>query len=57
MISDDTFAFFDLNGDQSGNNETTYIQTKDYYERVNKRVLALIEDIIRKWDLAKLYRD
>ncbi|MEQ9310580.1 MAG: hypothetical protein RLN90_14080 [Balneolaceae bacterium] len=32
MILDDTFAFFDLNGDHSGNNETTFIQAKDYYE-------------------------
>lgn len=32
-------------------------QAKDYYQRVNKRVAALIEDIITKWDLAKLYKD
>lgn len=31
-------------------------QAQEYYERVNKRVLALIEDIITKWDLAKLYK-
>lgn len=31
-------------------------QAQEYYERVNKRVLALIEEVITKWDLAKLYR-
>tara|TARA_R110000868_G_scaffold304437_22_gene565428 strand:+ start:5747 stop:6571 length:825 start_codon:yes stop_codon:yes gene_type:complete len=30
-------------------------QARDYYERVNKRVLSLIEEVITKWDLAKLY--
>lgn len=31
-------------------------QAKDYYTRVNTRVLNLIEEIITKWDLAQLYR-
>lgn len=31
-------------------------QAKDYYNRVNKRVVSLISDIITKWDLAELYR-
>ncbi len=31
-------------------------QAQEYYERVNKRVLDLIEDVILKWDLGKLYR-
>ncbi len=31
-------------------------QAAAYFARVNERVAALIEDVIRKWDLAKLYR-
>lgn len=31
-------------------------QAKAYFERVNKRVGDLIEEVIRKWDLARLYR-
>lgn len=31
-------------------------QAQDYFARVNERVAALIEDVIRKWDLARLYR-
>lgn len=31
-------------------------QAKDYYERVNRRVLNLIEEVITKWDLAGLYK-
>lgn len=31
-------------------------QSAEYFSRVNSRVAALIEDVIRKWDLAELYR-
>lgn len=31
-------------------------QAKEYFEKVNTRVYDLIEGIIQKWDLAKLYR-
>ena len=31
-------------------------QAKDYFERVNNRVTALIEEVVRKWDQARLYR-
>lgn len=31
-------------------------QARTYFERVNKRVLALIKDVITKWDQAGLYR-
>tara|TARA_R110002124_G_scaffold286310_1_gene466839 strand:+ start:22926 stop:23795 length:870 start_codon:yes stop_codon:yes gene_type:complete len=31
-------------------------QATEYYEKVNTRVFNLIEGIIEKWDLAKLYR-
>lgn len=31
-------------------------QAKAYFERVNKRVAELIEDVIQKWDRAGLYR-
>ena len=31
-------------------------QADQYFQKVNKRVAELIEDIIRKWDKAKLYR-
>lgn len=30
-------------------------QAKEYFRRVNERVAGLIEEVIRKWDLAKLY--
>ena len=44
---------------ESGQGYPTFdeAQAQDYYERVNKRVLALIEDVITKWDLANLYKD
>ena len=32
-------------------------QAKEYFGRVNNRVTELIEDVIRKWDMAALYRD
>ncbi len=32
-------------------------QAKEYFEKVNKRVFGLIDDVIKKWDLAKLYED
>lgn len=32
-------------------------QSREYFERVNNRVGDLIKDVIRKWDLAGLYRD
>lgn len=31
-------------------------QAQEYFKRVNERVAKLIEDVIRKWDLAGLYR-
>jgi len=31
-------------------------QAKEYFEKVNTRILGLIEGIIEKWDLAGLYR-
>jgi len=31
-------------------------QAKYYFQKVNDRVAKLIEEIIRKWDMAKLYR-
>ncbi len=31
-------------------------QAQDYFARVNERVATLIEEVIRKWDLARLYR-
>ena len=31
-------------------------QAREYFEKVNKRVGDLVEDVISKWDLAKLYR-
>jgi creatinine amidohydrolase len=31
-------------------------QANDYFKRVNNRVAELIEEVIRKWDLAGLYR-
>lgn len=31
-------------------------QAKEYYKRVNTRVLNLIEEVITKWDLARLYK-
>ncbi len=31
-------------------------QAKDYFKRVNARVAELIEDVIKKWDQAGLYR-
>ncbi|UCD36957.1 MAG: creatininase family protein [Fidelibacterota bacterium] len=31
-------------------------QSRDYFNRVNRRVLALVKDIITKWDQAGLYR-
>lgn len=31
-------------------------QAADYFKRVNERVAALVEDIIKKWDKAGLYR-
>lgn len=31
-------------------------QASEYYERVNKRVLELIVDVIEKWDLAGLFK-
>lgn len=31
-------------------------QSREYYERVNKRVESLIKDVIQKWDRAGLYR-
>ncbi|MFQ5675222.1 MAG: creatininase family protein [bacterium] len=31
-------------------------QAKEYFQRVNEKVGGLIADVIRKWDLAKLYR-
>ena len=31
-------------------------QAKEYFKRVNERVGKLVEDVIRKWDLAGLYR-
>ncbi len=31
-------------------------QAREYFRRVNERVGTLIEDVIRKWDLAGLYR-
>ena len=31
-------------------------QAKDYFERVNSRVEGIIKDVIKKWDLANLYR-
>ena len=32
-------------------------QGKEYFGRVNNRVAELIEEVIRKWDMAALYRD
>ncbi len=32
-------------------------QANEYFSRVNNRIQNLIEDVITKWDLAKLYRD
>lgn len=32
-------------------------QAQEYYDKVNKRVGDLIEDVIKKWNLAGLYRD
>ncbi len=32
-------------------------QARTYFDRVNTRVATLIEEVIRKWDLAGLYRD
>ena len=32
------------------------VQAQAYFSRVNERVAALIEEVIRKWDLARLYR-
>ncbi len=31
-------------------------QAQEYFDRVNNRVAELIEDVIKKWDLAGLYR-
>lgn len=31
-------------------------QAQTYFDRVNERVATLIEEVIRKWDLARLYR-
>ena len=31
-------------------------QAKEYFERVNSRVATLIQEVIEKWDLARLYR-
>lgn len=31
-------------------------QARAYFDRVNDRIGALIEDVIRKWDMARLYR-
>ena len=31
-------------------------QAQDYFNRVNERVASLIEEVIRKWDAARLYR-
>lgn len=32
-------------------------QAKQYFDRVNNRVAGLIEEVVEKWDRAKLYRD
>ena len=32
-------------------------QAREYFQKVNEKVYALISDVIKKWDLAKLYRD
>ena len=32
-------------------------KARTYYDRVNRRVLAVVQDIIAKWDRAGLYRD
>ncbi len=31
-------------------------QAKEYFKQVNNRVVKLIDEVIRKWDLAELYR-
>jgi len=31
-------------------------QAKEYFDKVNQKVTALIKDVIRKWDMAQLYR-
>ncbi|MFQ5637151.1 MAG: creatininase family protein [bacterium] len=31
-------------------------QARDYFKRVNDRIAELIEDVVKKWDLARLYR-
>lgn len=32
-------------------------QAQEYFKRVNTRVAELIEDVVKKWDMAGLYRD
>ena len=31
-------------------------QAQTYFNRVNERVATLVEEVIRKWDMARLYR-
>lgn len=32
-------------------------KAKEYFQKVNEKVYSLVSDVIRKWDMAKLYRE
>ena len=32
-------------------------QAREYFRKVNERIIQLVSDIIQKWDKARLYQD